>query len=113
MDYPYAANFLAPLPAWPVSVACQNAVPSSDPTQQLTSFYNVMSVFYNYTGQAGTCNELTYDIIACLFVCYNHSHCHVCMTLHSNTAPSLLGSSAWYFQGTDARREGTSRASAI
>ncbi|CAH1785135.1 unnamed protein product [Owenia fusiformis] len=53
VDYPYAASFLAPLPAWPVKVTCSNL------NEKITSdrillqqLYKAVGVYYNYTGQA-------------------------------------------------------------
>jgi len=55
VDYPYPANFVAPLPAWPVNVFCDRMVNSTGTL--LENFNFAMQVFYNYTGNL-TCNEL-------------------------------------------------------
>lgn len=57
-DYPYAASFLGPMPAWPVSAACSNFAevgPGASDATVLATVRAAYSVFYNYTGQAGDC----------------------------------------------------------
>jgi len=63
VDYPYPANFLEPMPGWPVCVACDRmtASPNTNSTQLLNSLYSAISVYYNYTGQAGSCNDINSD----------------------------------------------------
>jgi len=57
VDYPYEANFLAPLPAWPISVACRNYT-AVDPQkgertteENAMASYALLNLFYNSTGQ--------------------------------------------------------------
>lgn len=47
VNYPYRANFLGNLPAWPVKVACKKAVETSDP---LEGAYFSAALLYNATG---------------------------------------------------------------
>ncbi|VDN06255.1 unnamed protein product [Thelazia callipaeda] len=50
-DYPYPADFLEALPAFPVKYACTFAkeAPTNE-TELAKQLYNVINVFYNYTG---------------------------------------------------------------
>jgi len=48
-DYPYPANFLEPMPAWPVNVTCTKMVA---PGNILERLFDGISVYYNYTGEA-------------------------------------------------------------
>ena len=62
-SYPYEASFLGPMPAYPVSYACKAHFTDVDPSTAdnatvLAAVYGVASVFWNYTGQAGQCNDL-------------------------------------------------------
>ena len=56
-NYPYPANFLSVLPAWPVRVMCSRIYNSivkysdKDPVSYLTALYQGISVYHNYTGQ--------------------------------------------------------------
>lgn len=59
VDYPYPANFLAPLPGWPVNVSCSYMTANTNPSTQMTRLAQVTNLFYNLTGQAGTCNDLS------------------------------------------------------
>lgn len=52
-NYPYANNFLSPLPAWPVSVMCSNITSnakSQDDETLLEAIYTGINVYQNYTG---------------------------------------------------------------
>ncbi|XP_074601457.1 lysosomal Pro-X carboxypeptidase-like isoform X2 [Brevipalpus obovatus] len=57
IDYPNPADFLAPLPAFPINYTCQQLQhPEHDDKALLVDIYNAISVFYNFTGQT-TCND--------------------------------------------------------
>jgi len=59
-DYPYPSNFLGPLPGWPVAVATANITdPNAPPESLLTQVRGIPQIFYNYTGQAGACFNLS------------------------------------------------------
>jgi len=61
-DYPYPSTFLGPMPASPVTVAC-NYFTQQNPTddQILQEVLQAVSVFYNYSGQAGSCFDVLSD----------------------------------------------------
>lgn len=52
VDYPYPANFLAPLPAWPIKEVCKNFSSKEKKSDEENAFasYAILNVFYNYTG---------------------------------------------------------------
>ncbi|XP_078259250.1 lysosomal Pro-X carboxypeptidase isoform X2 [Rhinoraja longicauda] len=57
MDYPYEANFLQPLPAWPVKVVCKFLKDPSLPAKSLLqNIYQAVNVYYNYTGKVACLN---------------------------------------------------------
>jgi len=74
VDYPYPANFLEPLPAWPIKVVCKHL---QDDTLKgdklLQAVADAVGVYYNNSGQAK---------------CFNTSQ----------QAVSCLGDEGWYFQ---------------
>jgi lysosomal Pro-X carboxypeptidase len=72
IDYPYPANFLEPLPAWPIEVFCEKMDSPSD--NLLDNFASALGVYFNYTGQAGSCYSL------------------------NNTATPSLGELGWDYQ---------------
>jgi Serine carboxypeptidase S28 len=56
VDYPYPTSFLAPLPAWPVKYACDQALESfeqhkGDKYADLYAMAAAGSTFYNYDNQ--------------------------------------------------------------
>eukprot|EP01100_Stratorugosa_tubuloviscum_P008524 TRINITY_DN355_c0_g6_i1.p1 TRINITY_DN355_c0_g6~~TRINITY_DN355_c0_g6_i1.p1 ORF type:complete len:497 (-),score=250.08 TRINITY_DN355_c0_g6_i1:85-1575(-) len=55
-DYPYAANFLEPMPAWPVTESCYALGNSSG--DAIDGLIAAITVYYNYTGEAGSCFEV-------------------------------------------------------
>ncbi|GAB1292333.1 Lysosomal Pro-X carboxypeptidase [Apodemus speciosus] len=74
VNYPYACNFLQPLPAWPIKEVCQYLKnPNVSDTVLLQNIFQALNVYYNYSGQA-----------ECLNI--------------SQTATSSLGSLGWSFQ---------------
>ncbi|XP_015332845.1 lysosomal Pro-X carboxypeptidase isoform X1 [Marmota marmota marmota] len=74
VNYPYASNFLQPLPAWPIKVVCQYLINPSVPDSMLIqNIFQALNVYYNYSGQA-----------KCLNI--------------SETATKNLGSLGWSYQ---------------
>lgn len=74
VDYPYAANFLAPLPAWPIKVVCSNINRNDYSDEDLVkAIAAAAGVYANYTG-ATKCIDL------------------------SSSATSNLGDLGWSFQ---------------
>jgi len=70
-DYPSPSDFLQPLPAWPVDVACQYFIPMPD--DLLTAMRLSIGVYYNSTGDQS------------------------CFDIHESSSPSL-GDEAWEYQ---------------
>ena len=60
-DYPYATNFLNPMPAFPVDVGCDMLMLVSNlnnVTQVLTALYDASNVYYNFSNNL-PCNDIT------------------------------------------------------
>ncbi|GAM26049.1 hypothetical protein SAMD00019534_092240 [Acytostelium subglobosum LB1] len=55
-DYPYPANFLEPMPGNPINVSCSLLAQQTNDIQGLVQ---VMNVYFNSTGQAGQCNNVS------------------------------------------------------
>lgn len=50
VDYPYPANFLEPLPAWPIKEVCKYLrKPNLDDKELLQNLFQAINVYYNYT----------------------------------------------------------------
>ncbi|XP_062983931.1 lysosomal Pro-X carboxypeptidase [Elgaria multicarinata webbii] len=59
VDYPYKADFLEPLPAWPVQAACKYLKDPKLPDKLLLqNIFQAVNVYYNYTGDE-SCFNLT------------------------------------------------------
>lgn len=74
VDYPYKADFLQPLPAWPVQEVCKFLKdPSLSDKLLLQNVYQAVNVYYNYSAEA-SCFDM------------------------SETATKNLGQLGWYYQ---------------
>ncbi|XP_009100981.2 lysosomal Pro-X carboxypeptidase [Serinus canaria] len=74
VDYPYKADFLQPLPAWPIQEVCKFLKdPSLSDKLLLQNVFQAVNLYYNYTGES-----------SCLDV--------------SQTATKSLGEMGWYYQ---------------
>nr|XP_025961859.1 lysosomal Pro-X carboxypeptidase isoform X2 [Dromaius novaehollandiae] len=74
VDYPYKADFLQPLPAWPIQVVCKFLTDPSLPDKPLLqNVFQAVNVYYNYSGEA-SCFDM------------------------SQTATKNLGQMGWYYQ---------------
>ncbi|XP_077197476.1 lysosomal Pro-X carboxypeptidase [Paroedura picta] len=74
VDYPYKANFLQPLPAWPIQVVCEYLrAPKVSDKALLKNIFQAANVYYNYSGDTS---------------CFNLSQ----------TATQSLGMQGWYYQ---------------
>ncbi|XP_030633269.1 lysosomal Pro-X carboxypeptidase [Chanos chanos] len=75
VDYPYEANFLQPLPRWPIEVVCKHLYFDKDVSdyQLLRGISDAAKVYYNYTGNT-----------QCLNI--------------SQTATGNLGMMGWFYQ---------------
>ncbi|XP_030055952.1 lysosomal Pro-X carboxypeptidase [Microcaecilia unicolor] len=57
VDYPYAANFLQPLPAWPIQVVCKSLQDPRLPDKELvTGIFQAVNIYYNYSGDTQCLN---------------------------------------------------------
>ncbi|CAG5119919.1 unnamed protein product [Candidula unifasciata] len=56
VDYPYAANFMAELPAWPIQVACSYLAEPLKGEALLTALSQVTNLYFNYTGETKCVN---------------------------------------------------------
>ncbi|KAG9265025.1 lysosomal Pro-X carboxypeptidase [Astyanax mexicanus] len=58
VDYPYEANFLQPLPRWPIKVVCSylSFVTDVPDKELLHGISQAVNVYYNYTGNAECLN---------------------------------------------------------
>lgn len=75
IDYPNEANFLSPLPAYPIKVICQYLTePEADNETLMKAIAKAVSVYTNYTGTA-SCNDIA-----------------------GSTDNDRLGTGAWEFQ---------------
>jgi dipeptidyl-peptidase-2 len=63
-DYPYASDFLAPLPAWPIKYSCEMMINASEP---LLGLIEGVSLFYNGTGGVAQlpCFNITNEYLPC------------------------------------------------
>ncbi|XP_067103073.1 lysosomal Pro-X carboxypeptidase isoform X1 [Osmerus mordax] len=75
VDYPYEANFLQPLPRWPIQVVCKylHLDATVSDYQLLQGISQAVKVYYNYTGNTACLNT-------------------------SQTATGNLGLIGWYYQ---------------
>jgi lysosomal Pro-X carboxypeptidase len=74
VDYPYAANFMSPLPSYPVKQMCLKMINTTnltddDPIKILNSIYSGINVYQNYTGDVkcfdlGTSSPTDIDMTA-------------------------------------------------
>jgi dipeptidyl-peptidase-2 len=65
-DYPYPTGFLAPLPAWPVNVACKIMTGKQDMDATLLSrLAQAAGLFYNGTSGTLTCFNITDEFVEC------------------------------------------------
>jgi lysosomal Pro-X carboxypeptidase len=64
-DYPNAATFLQPLPAYPMKETCKLLTnPNQDDKALLLDVFNAVSIFYNYTGWNSDCNTIEADAMS-------------------------------------------------
>jgi dipeptidyl-peptidase-2 len=61
-DYPYPADFLAPLPAWPVKYACEQALAAPSTLEALAA---VAAVMYNGTDGTRHCFDIEQEFVEC------------------------------------------------
>jgi len=89
VDYPYPANFLEPLPAWPVNVFCDEMVMGDEAVESLA---NAIAVYYNYSGQAGECNNLNVTATPALgTTSWNYQACtEMIMPISSNGTSDMF-----------------------
>lgn len=62
VDYPVPSSFLMPLPAHPIAEVCKRMdAPPGNSTGLLERIFAGVSVYYNYTGDAGECFDIAAD----------------------------------------------------
>ncbi len=68
VDYPYAASFLGPLPAWPVHAACDLLVSETNSgVDILTAFKDLAGILYNDTSNCFDIYAQFIEVIAMIF----------------------------------------------
>uniref|UniRef100_A0A7S4NTB1 Prolylcarboxypeptidase n=1 Tax=Paramoeba aestuarina TaxID=180227 RepID=A0A7S4NTB1_9EUKA len=100
-DYPSASNFLQPMPAWPVDVSCQywlHKKPTS-PEELFTAMRLSVGVYYNYTGEAGSCFDINEDISSNLGdQAWNYQACtEMIMPVQTNGKTDMFLPAPWIY----------------
>jgi len=57
IDYPYPADFLEPVPAWPVTATCKQMQDTLKSNDLLVAFVAGLGIYFNYTG-----NQVCYNL---------------------------------------------------
>ncbi|KZC07914.1 Lysosomal Pro-X carboxypeptidase [Dufourea novaeangliae] len=98
VDYPYKANFLAPLPAYPVNAVCKHLTNESlTGTDLLTAIHKAINVYTNYTGETKclNLNDSTPQLDA---VGWNYQACtEMVMPTCSNGINDMFEAAPWNF----------------
>ncbi|XP_076236780.1 lysosomal Pro-X carboxypeptidase [Calliopsis andreniformis] len=98
VNYPYKANFLAPLPAYPVNAACKHLTNESlTGTELLTAIHKTISIFTNYTGETKclTLNDSTPQLEA---VGWSYQSCtEMVMPMCTNGINDMFEPKPWNF----------------
>ncbi|XP_076002584.1 lysosomal Pro-X carboxypeptidase [Genypterus blacodes] len=101
VDYPYEANFLQPLPAWPIKVVCKYL--SFDSTvsdrQLLHGVSQAAKVYYNYTGSASCLNTSQTATGSLGFLGWYYQACtEMVMSMCTDGVQDMFEPEAWDFQ---------------
>jgi lysosomal Pro-X carboxypeptidase len=99
IDYPYPADFLAPVPAWPVQAACKPLANASlTDTDLLNAVYQAVSVYLNSTG-ATQCYSFN-DVNSALdggAIGWDFQSCTEMVMPMCNSVTSMFEVSPWNF----------------
>ncbi|KYR02101.1 peptidase S28 family protein [Tieghemostelium lacteum] len=66
-DYPYPSNFFEPLPGNPVNLSCSILTDyinqkGNSPQQLIEGLVEMIGIYFNYTGQSGSCYNTSNDV---------------------------------------------------
>jgi len=87
-DYPYPANFLEPMPGWPINLSCKRM---DAPGAILDRLFNAMSVYYNYTGSATCFDVNVYSTNAIGDAAWDYQACtEMVMPISSNNVDDMF-----------------------
>lgn len=98
VDYPYATDFIANLPAWPVNEACTQgslAEASQATYSQLYGMSAAAQVYLNYTGEMLCLNTSTTDMEGIDDNGWNVLSCNEMPMPMSSGANSMFPPSTW------------------
>lgn len=99
VDYPYAASFLEPLPAWPVKAVCAHlAKPDLTDLELIRALRDAVNVYYNYTGTT-SCFNTSQEAVASLGdLGWSFQACsEMVMPSCSNGVTDMFEASPWDF----------------
>uniref|UniRef100_A0A0B6Y9F8 Lysosomal Pro-X carboxypeptidase n=1 Tax=Arion vulgaris TaxID=1028688 RepID=A0A0B6Y9F8_9EUPU len=99
VDYPYRANFLADLPAWPIKVACSYLSEPLAGQPLIIALASVTNLYFNYTGNTKCVNWTSFDVTGSLgYQGWDYQSCTEMVMPMCSSFTNMFFNFSWNYQ---------------